>query len=76
MAPQPRKEIDVLPLPYSVTDPHEALTGVMDGDPDIVRTVHGNGIGQEAAGASPTNQNPPDPATPGTRCFPAKDIHA
>ncbi|WP_328884683.1 ATP-binding protein [Streptomyces sp. NBC_00299] len=29
---------------YSVTDLHKALTGAMDTDPDIVCTVHGDGI--------------------------------
>ncbi|MGW7468788.1 hypothetical protein ACWGJT_30030 [Streptomyces xantholiticus] len=29
---------------YSVTDLPKALTGAMDGDPDIVCTVHGDGI--------------------------------
>ncbi|MER5719656.1 ATP-binding protein [Streptomyces sp. NPDC002132] len=34
---------------YSVTDLHKALTGAMDSDPDIVCTVHGDGVDQEAA---------------------------
>jgi predicted kinase len=29
---------------YSVTDLHKALTGAMDSDPDIVCTVHGDGV--------------------------------
>ena len=29
---------------YSVTDLHKALTGAMDNDPDIVCTVHGDGV--------------------------------
>ncbi|MEU2855549.1 ATP-binding protein [Streptomyces syringium] len=30
---------------YSITDLHQALTGAMDSDPDIVCTVHGDGDG-------------------------------
>jgi hypothetical protein len=29
---------------YSVTDLHKALTGAMDNDPDMVCTVHGDGV--------------------------------
>ncbi|MDX2557606.1 ATP-binding protein [Streptomyces stelliscabiei] len=29
---------------YSVTDLHKALTGAMDSDPDLVCTVHGDGV--------------------------------
>ncbi|MDQ1051928.1 ATP-binding protein [Streptomyces sp. V4I2] len=34
---------------YSVTDLHEALTGAMDGAPDIVCTVHGDGVDDQDA---------------------------
>ncbi|MDX2998800.1 ATP-binding protein [Streptomyces scabiei] len=32
---------------YSVTDLHKALTGAMDSDPDLVCTIHGDGVNDD-----------------------------